>query len=684
MKGSKGHLILIAITAWICILGGFAYWLEMDTRQEERQRALTTANAFFQQVLVSRLWNASHGGVYVPITAKTQPNEYLPVRNRDLTAGNGLKLTKVNPSYMTRQIGELAQKNESGIQFHLTSLKPVRPGNKAAEWEEKWLKSFARGGKAQGEFFADGKTTWFRYMAPLFTGPECLPCHARQGYKEGDILGGLSVSLPYSARPHFHLVAGYGPVAVIGFIFIFVGITLYERKQRLFDATFNSPVPTSVTGINHTILMANQAYWADFGPLPDNQKTIKCHEHRPGKSCHTENCPLTRIMGGASQYTCESVKEKDGVFRYFIINTKPLFDARGKVAGCVESFQEITGRKQAEEALADSNRKLEALSNTDGLTGIANRRRFDEALAQEYARHARSGAKLSLILLDIDHFKLFNDGYGHVKGDECLQQIARVMADCAGRPADLVTRYGGEEFACLLPETDSSGAVVIAEKIRRGIMDCAIPHKGSDVAGCVTASLGVVTVQCTADGSAVDVVFQADELLYLAKSSGRNRIEFVTARDVEEEIKGNLVQLVWKDSFCYGNELIDSQHQSLFHISNELFEAVLLAHPAPEIFAIITRLLDSVGQHFRDEELILEKAGFPGLSQHAAEHARLLARGLELSEEFKTSTLTVGDVFQFLAYEVVMRHILDADREYFPFVNGTGAADSEPDSNRAA
>ncbi|MFA6499522.1 MAG: diguanylate cyclase [Desulfurivibrionaceae bacterium] len=676
MKGSKGNLILIAMAVWICITGTFLAWMEMDTRREKKLLAQSAANAFFQQVVISRQWNASHGGVYVPITTTTQPNKYLPNQGRDLTADNGLKLTKVNPSYMTRQIAELAQKNESGIQFHITSLKPIRPENKATEWEEKWLKSFEQGVKEQGEFFEDGASTWFRYMAPLLTGPGWLQCHGQAGYREGDLRGGLSGSLAYPPHTHLHIFAGFGSVAVIGLIFIFIGGTLYERKHRLFDATFNSPVPTCVTDNNYTILMANESYWTKFGALPDKQKTIKCYEHRPGKFCHTADCPLTRIMAGSSTYTYETIKEKNGVARHFIVTAKPLRDARSKVAWCVESFQEITERKRAEEALEESNHKLEALSNTDGLTGIANRRRFDEVLAQEYTRHARSEEKLSLILLDIDLFKSFNDYYGHVKGDECLQQIAQVMADCVGRTTDLVARYGGEEFVCILPETDSNGAVAIAEKIRQGIIALAIPHKGSSLADYVTASLGVVTVKCSTGESAVDIVTQVDELLYLAKSSGRNRVEFIAPRDAEEEIKGNLVRLAWKDSFSCGNPLIDSQHQALFHLSNELLEAVLSTRPSTEISAIISRLLTEVRKHFHDEELILETIGFPDRNQHVAEHAKLLAKGLELSRKFEASTLTVSDLFQFLASEVIMLHMLETDRKFFPFINAAGPGKS--------
>ncbi len=336
---------------------------------------------------------------------------------------------------------------------------------------------------------------------------------------------------------------------------------------------------------------------------------------------------------------------------------------------------------QAEESLGESNRKLETLSITDGLTGIANRRCFDEVLAKEYARHARSGAELSLILLDIDHFKAFNDSYGHVKGDECLRQIAQVIADCATRDPDLAARYGGEEFACILPETDLNGAIAIAEKIRRGIIARAIPHKGSNVAKHVTASLGVATMHCAADKSFLTILSRVDELLYRAKASGRNRVEFVTAGSGVETTAGegneNLVQLVWKDSYCCGNRLIDSQHQSLFQIANELFEAVLSGSTTTEISSIISSLLEAVSQHFRDEEAILESVAFPGIELHKTEHATLLAKGLDLSHLFEASTLSVGALFQFLAHDVVMVHMLGADREYVSFINKEKRIDTE-------
>ncbi len=125
-----------------------------------------------------------------------------------------------------------------------------------------------------------------------------------------------------------------------------------------------------------------------------------------------------------------------------------------------------------------------------------------------------------------------------------------------------------------------------------------------------------------------------------------------------------------------GNQLIDSQHQALFRLSNELLETVLAARPSTEISAIISRLLAEIGQHFHDEELLLETIGFPDRNQHVAEHAKLLTKGLELSRKFEASTLTVSALFQFLASEVIMLHMLEADRKFFPFINAAGAGNS--------
>jgi len=167
---------------------------------------------------------------------------------------------------------------------------------------------------------------------------------------------------------------------------------------------------------------------------------------------------------------------------------------------------------------------LTRLAITDGLTGIANRRHFDNSLQREHARLARVQAELSVVLCDIDHFKSFNDGYGHLAGDDCLRAVAHAIEQSMSRPADLCARYGGEEFVCLLPDTGLAGALAIAERARAAVAGLGIPHKHSPVAPHVTASFGVATLRCRPGRSLLSVVARADEQLYLAKSQGRNRV----------------------------------------------------------------------------------------------------------------------------------------------------------------
>jgi diguanylate cyclase (GGDEF)-like protein len=175
--------------------------------------------------------------------------------------------------------------------------------------------------------------------------------------------------------------------------------------------------------------------------------------------------------------------------------------------------------------LDEANRELTRLSAADGLTGIANRRCFDETLLREWRRAARSGTPISLVVADVDHFKQFNDGYGHQVGDECLKAVARALEGQMRRPTDLVARYGGEEFAAILPETGPAGAGNVAEAMRAAVAALAITHRFSPTAPVITVSIGVAsTVPGRADECGfVGLVNAADRALYEAKHAGRNR-----------------------------------------------------------------------------------------------------------------------------------------------------------------
>jgi len=226
--------------------------------------------------------------------------------------------------------------------------------------------------------------------------------------------------------------------------------------------------------------------------------------------------------------------------------TKPVdpITFRARVCACLErkrlrdkeeyNRQQLEAAfKQLEEAYQELEKvknQLEMMSRRDGLTGIANRSFFEETLDREWKISARNGEVFSVVMLDIDFFKQYNDTYGHLAGDECLRQVAQTAAQNVLRPRDLVARFGGEEFAVILPDTPLEGALNIAERLRQAILNLKIPHANSQVAlpePIVTISLGVASMRASADTSPSEVLAQADKALYLAKSQGRNCVKLV-------------------------------------------------------------------------------------------------------------------------------------------------------------
>ena len=180
---------------------------------------------------------------------------------------------------------------------------------------------------------------------------------------------------------------------------------------------------------------------------------------------------------------------------------------------------------QIRQQLTLSNTKLERLSTLDTLTGLANRRRFDDVLSQEWRRSAREGTALSLVFCDIDFFKNFNDGYGHLAGDECLVKVAQAVSTVSNRPGDLAARYGGEEFVLVLSGTGEEGARNLAEKLRARIEELRIPHAHGPLGPYLTISLGVASTVPRPGSAPEELLNLADRALYAAKDEGRNRVK---------------------------------------------------------------------------------------------------------------------------------------------------------------
>jgi diguanylate cyclase (GGDEF)-like protein/PAS domain S-box-containing protein len=196
----------------------------------------------------------------------------------------------------------------------------------------------------------------------------------------------------------------------------------------------------------------------------------------------------------------------------------------GEPIGFVNVVRDISSRKAAEEEMSLAFSMVANMAMFDGLTGLANRRHFDDTMDRELRRAKRDGSTLSLLMIDVDHFKAYNDIYGHVMGDECLRQISAAAEQVFHRKSDLLARYGGEEFVAVLPNTDSRGAQLLAEQIRSAVEMCHLPHAGN-VHGIVTVSIGCATQTLTPDTDGNPLLQAADDALYRAKSAGRNRTE---------------------------------------------------------------------------------------------------------------------------------------------------------------
>jgi diguanylate cyclase (GGDEF)-like protein len=212
------------------------------------------------------------------------------------------------------------------------------------------------------------------------------------------------------------------------------------------------------------------------------------------------------------------VMPKVGRRLYLAIDAGPIYDESGDLIAVVETLRDITVQKQAQT-------DLEALATRDGLTGLANRRAFDVRFAEESRRALRDQSPLSLLMIDVDCFKLYNDANGHLKGDECLQAIARSIGGELWRDTDFSARYGGEEFAVVMPNTPLSGAMLTAERLRRAVEGLRIPHEASTVCDRVTLSIGGV-VALGRDFAPERLIASADAALYRAKRAGRNRVRF--------------------------------------------------------------------------------------------------------------------------------------------------------------
>jgi diguanylate cyclase (GGDEF)-like protein/hemerythrin-like metal-binding protein len=316
---------------------------------------------------------------------------------------------------------------------------------------------------------------------------------------------------------------------------------------------------------------------------------------------------------------------------------------------------------------------LQMQVSTDYLTGLWNRAHFNHVVDSELDRSQRYKQPVSLILFDVDHFKHVNDRFGHQAGDAVLRELA-LVANAATRSSDAIFRWGGEEFAVLATSTGYRGAGRLAEALR-GQVAC---HVFPDV-GAVTVSLGVA--EHDASESAAAWFRRADSMLYAAKREGRNCVRIDTSgnSDAWAAAQGPAaLGLTWQEAYECGEPSIDREHLELFHLANALIDASVMNNSdSGKVLPVFDKLLDHIAGHFASEEAILARHGYARIEGHRRAHANLLKRARELRDALASGGAALGGIVEFLASEVVARHLFKADRDFFPLFRA-GAGISEP------
>src|SRR6202012_542434 len=272
-----------------------------------------------------------------------------------------------------------------------------------------------------------------------------------------------------------------------------------------------------LTGVTAAEVLGTNQHWRPFSETKRYCLADLVALGRPNKlpSLYSQDAGPEDGLGCGAENWC--VMPRLGNQLYLAIDAGPIHDEDGKLIAIVETLRDMTDQKRAEAA-------LKTLAASDGLTGLANRRSFDQTLVAEWARAERTKKPLSLALVDVDHFKLYNDLHGHQKGDECLRAVASILGETTLRPADLSARYGGEEFAVVMPETDQKAAVKVAERLRSTLTKLQLNHGAAGAGAWVTVSIGLATRVPDETVQADWLLTKADEALYAAKHAGPNRV----------------------------------------------------------------------------------------------------------------------------------------------------------------
>jgi len=368
------------------------------------------------------------------------------------------------------------------------------------------------------------------------------------------------------------------------------------------------------------------------------------------------------LSGAINTYKMEKrYYHKDGHIVDVLLSVSLVHNPDGTPAFFISQIQDITRNKQLEAELV-------RIATEDTLTKVHNRRYFFESASREIIRGARFSEPQAVFMIDIDHFKNVNDQYGHEVGDEVLKVMA-MKCQKTLREIDIFGRLGGEEFGAFLINTDARMASIIAERVRMNVQQCVAETAKGPIQ--FTVSIGVATFTGGLQSLAARLN-TADQALYKAKESGRNRVVVVNDEDYSSDsaqgLQASFAHLAWSHEYESGNATIDSQHKVLFNLGDSMLSAMIAGQSKENISSIATELAEHVTKHFKDEDAIFRAAGYPLADEHSRIHNTLVHGMKGLLEKFDVGTLSVGELFSFLALDVVSGHLLTEDRKFFPYL----------------
>jgi len=499
----------------------------------QRHILIQQAQTHFQSQSSTREWNDQYLGVYVRSEKVLKPHPYLPLNT--ITSNDNETLYRVNHASMARQLSEIS--NQKDFKFHLTSLNPLNPENKAGKFEKRALKHIEKNNVKEYYEFSNKN---FRYLGAILTEQKCLECHAHQGYKLGDVRGGLSVTLNSDNYNESisEIESRNAVLKVTVFLFLSL-ITFLMTRQIQSNQILIAKVKKRTKEINETKELLQNVLDADLSLMIVSSGTeiilankttldfleVKSLDEFREQYTHIsdifeevdDESYLQQYINGEhwidymqrEQYnkTLKVLIKRDGKDNHLKVHSKEIKLNEQSIHVII--FDDITDELEVIQRLKNEATK-------DPLTSLFNRGKFNEVLTKEIALAISTSLALSIIFLDIDHFKAVNDTYGHDVGDEVLVSLSKLLLETM-RTGDFVARWGGEEFIITLQASTVIQAAGVAEKIREKV----------DTHNFGTASKQSISLGVTQyiEGESEEIFTKrVDEALYEAKETGRNKV----------------------------------------------------------------------------------------------------------------------------------------------------------------